>query len=282
VIEKMIDIIDIIDKIKYRFKSATIAEQIIYINVAVFLLTLLSENFIFNWFSLPAGFQNFISKPWVLISYGFIHGGFLHLLFNLILLFYFGNLFLDFFSKKQFLHYYLLGIMGGGVVFMLSYTYFPALKNETTFLVGASAGVTAIIVGLAARVPNYAMHFRFIGAIKLWHIAAFFVVLDIIRIPLGVNTGGYLAHLGGALVGFLLTTQFQNSKQSSSLFSSLFKSKKQQPLKTVYKKSNSSSTVTNDTNKQQKIDTILDKISKSGYETLTKEEKEFLFSVGKK
>ena len=237
---------DIIEKIRHRFKSANIVEQIIYINVAVFILSYainaiaflmnFSEDLIFDWFSLPANFQSFILKPWSLISYGFLHGGFIHILFNLILLFYFGNLFLDFFSKKQFLNYYFLGIIVGGGVFILSYTYLPGLKNEQTYLVGASAGVTAILVGLAAKVPNYAMHFRFIGAIKLWYIAVGFIVLDIIRIPLGVNTGGYLAHLGGALIGFILTTQFQNNKPSPSLFSGLFKSKKRNPLKTVYKK----------------------------------------------
>ena len=283
---------NIIEKIQYRFKSANIVEQIIYINAAVFILTYainaiaflmnFSEDLIFDWFSLPANFQSFILKPWSLISYGFLHGGFIHILFNLILLFYFGNLFLDFFSKKQFLNYYFLGIIVGGGVFILSYSYLPGLKNEQTYLVGASAGVTAILVGLATKVPNYAMHFRFIGAIKLWYIAVGFIILDIVRIPLGVNTGGYLAHLGGALIGFILTTQFQNSKSSPSLFSTLFKSKKQNPLKTVYKKSKPIANLQNDKNKQRKIDSILDKISKSGYETLTKEEKDFLFSVGKK
>ena len=283
---------DIIDKIKYRFKSANIAEQLIYINVAIFLFTYLfkafaslmlwNQNLLFDWFALPVVFQDFLTTPWSLISYAFLHAGFLHILFNMIVLFYFGNLFLNFFSQKQFLNYYFLGIIVGGTVFIISYNSFPALRGETPPLVGASAGITAILVGLATKVPNYAMQFRFIGAIKLWYIAVGFILLDIIQIPIS-NTGGHLAHLGGALIGFLLTYyQFGESKTSSNAISNLFKSKKQKPLKTVYKKSKTSSTTNNDISKQRKIDTILDKISKSGYETLTKEEKEFLFSVGKK
>lgn len=278
------------EKIKHRFNSANIADQLIYINIAIFLFTFLfkafaslmlwNQNLFFDWFALPVGFTDFLSTPWSIITYAFLHGGFLHILFNMIVLYYFGNLFLDFFSKKQFINYYFLGIIGGAIVFMISYNYFPALKDKSTYLVGASAGVTAILVGLATKIPNYGMQFRFIGSIKLWYIAVGFIVLDIIQIPIS-NTGGHLAHLGGALVGFLLTSQFKGDTQSTSIFD-FFKSKKQQPLKTVYKKPKSNSKIQTDTNQQQKIDRILDKISKSGYETLTKEEKEFLFSVGKK
>jgi len=282
----------IIEKIQYRFNSANIVEQFIYINVALFLLTFLinsfsflmnqSDTFIFDWFSLPADFENFISKPWTIITYGFLHGGFLHILFNLIVLFYFGNLFLDFFSKKDFLMYYFSGIVAGGIIFMLSYTYFPALKNDHSYLVGASAGITSILVGIATKIPSYALHFRFIGSVKLWYIAVGFILLDIIQIPIS-NTGGHLAHLGGALIGFILTNQIYNVNNTGGLFSSLFKSNKQKPLKTVYKKQRKTTNSAIKTDEQQlKIDQILDKISKSGYETLTKDEKEFLFSVGKK
>jgi len=282
----------LIEKITYRFKSATIAEQLIYINVALFLFTYLFKAFaslmlwnqelLFEWFALPVIWQDFFSIPWSLITHGFLHGGFLHILFNMIVLFYFGNLFLDFFSKKQFFNYYFLGIIAGGIVFIISYNSFPALTSKTTSLVGASAGVTAILVGLATKVPNYGMHFRFIGTIKLWYIAVGFILLDIIQIPIS-NTGGHLAHLGGAIVGFLLTYyQFGENKTNNSRSSNLFKSKKDKPLKTVYKKTKRSTTAkTNDSTQQRKIDAILDKISKSGYETLTKEEKDFLFSVGK-
>ena len=167
------------------------------------------------------------------------------------------------------------------VVYILSYNYFPALQKNTAYLVGASAGVTAILVGLATKIPNYALRFRFIGNIKLWHIAVGFILLDIIQLPIS-NTGGHLAHLGGALTGFLLTNQVNKGKNLSQFFSNIFKSKKEKPLKTVYKNPKATNNIKNDNARQRKIDEILDKISKSGYETLTKEEKDFLFSVGKK
>ena len=280
-----------IEKIQHQFKTATIVEQFIYINIFVFVLSYLvnsfsflmnmGDNFVFNWFSLPANFEDFISKPWTLFSYGFLHGGFIHILFNLIVLFYFGNLFLDFFSKNDFLIYFFSGIVAGGLIFMLSYNYFPALKNDPSYLVGASAGITAIVVGIATKVPNYALHFRFIGGIKLWYIAVAFVMLDVVQIPVS-NTGGHLAHIGGAIIGFILTNQFDRTTKKTSLFSTIFNSRKQKPLKTVYKKPKSASNNTTTSTQQHKIDAILDKISKSGYETLTKEEKDFLFSVGKK
>ena len=280
-----------IEQVKRRFQSATIVEQIISINVIIFILTYLiktisvlmqwGDNILFNWFSLPANVNGFLTKPWTIISYGFLHGDFLHILFNSLILYYFGILFLDFFSKKQFLIYYFLGIVFGGVVFILSYNYFPALENQSSYLVGASAGVTAILVGLAAKVPNYAMHFRFIGAIKLWYIAVAIVLIDIVQLPIS-NTGGHLAHLGGAIVGFILTNQLDSGKNLSNFFSNLFKSKKQKPLKTVYKKAKPAKASLDKNVQQRKIDTILDKISKSGYETLTQEEKDFLFTVGKK
>ena len=282
---------NLVNKIQGKFKSATIVEKIIFINIAVFAISYLTkalfslmqwgEDPFFNWFALPANFSNFFLRPWSIISYGFLHGDFWHILFNLIILYYFGNLFLDFFSKRDFLIYYFLGIIFGGVVYMFSYNFFPALKTNTAYLVGASAGVTAILVGLATKIPNYAMNFRFIGSIKLWYIAVGVILLDIIQIPVS-NTGGHLAHLGGALIGFLLTNQTNNGKNISNLFSSLFKTKKQNPLKTVYKKPKPKKPIKNSNNHQRKIDEILDKISKSGYETLTKEEKDFLFSVGKK
>ena len=280
-----------IQQIKQKFRSATVVEQIIYINIVVFVLTYLfraiaalmqwNGNFLFTWFSLPADINSFLSKPWTLISYGFLHGDFWHILLNSIVLYYIGNLFLNFFSRRQFLTYFFSGILVGGLIFFISYNYFPALKNDRSYLVGASAGVTAILIGLAAKIPNYALHFRFIGAIKLWHIAGVFLLLDIIQLPIS-NTGGHLAHLGGALIGFLLTNQFSEAKGISDALSNLFKSNKQKPLKTVYKKQNPKSSSLDKNTEQKKIDSILDKISKSGYETLTQEEKDFLFSVGKK
>jgi hypothetical protein len=147
-------------------------------------------------------------------------------------------------------------------------------------LVGASAGVTAILVGLATHIPHYALRFQFFGNIKLMYIAIGFIVLDLIQIPDG-NAGGHLAHLGGALIGFLLSKYFNKGKDIILSFENLFQ-KKEKPLKTVYKNKQTSRKKTiNPKDHQAKIDRILDKISKSGYETLSKDEKDFLFKVGK-
>ncbi|MDY7395189.1 rhomboid family intramembrane serine protease [Aureibaculum sp. 2210JD6-5] len=278
------------DKIVYKIKTATIAEQIIYATIVVFVITLLfrvfstfmewNDNLFVNWFALPAGFEQFLTKPWTIVTYGFLHADFLHILFNLILLYYIGNLFLDFFSKRDFLIYYLSGIVVGGIIYLTSYNFFPALKGSNSVLLGASAGVTAILVGLATKIPNYAIHLRFIGAIKLWYIAVGMILIDVIQLPIS-NTGGHLAHLGGALIGFLLTNQTNQGKSFSNLFGFIFKSKKEKPLKTVYKNPNPQKKTKASSTQQQKIDAILDKISKSGYEALTQEEKDFLFKIGK-
>jgi len=277
--------------IKQKYLTGNIVEKIIFINIAVFIFTYLLNtlsfllemdgNFIINWFALRPHFDTLLFKPWTIFSYGFLHSGFFHILFNLLFLYYFGNLFLNFFSRKQFLAYYFLGIISGGLIYILSYNYLPALKTQETLLVGASAGVTAILIGIASHIPNYSLRFQFIGNIKLLYIAIAFVALDIIQIPNG-NAGGHLAHLGGALVGFLLTRYFQQGTGFIQWLENLFLRKEQKPLKTVYKSKKSTATnERNPKNQQIKIDRILDKISKSGYETLTKEEKDFLFKVGK-
>lgn len=277
--------------LKYKYTSVNVVEKIIYINVTVFLLTYLFKtisslmqingNVIINWFALSPHFDSLIYKPWTIISYGFLHEGFMHILFNLIILFYIGNLFLDFFNKKQFIVYYILGIFFGGLVFMLSYNYFPALKTREVYLVGASAGVTSVLVGLASLLPNYPLRFRFVGDVKLMYIAIAMVALDIIQIPNG-NAGGHLAHLGGALIGFLLTTRLNQGKNLISWMENLAQNKKRSPLSTIHKRKNSKiAKEDNSVSRQKKIDAILDKISKSGYEALSQEEKDFLFKVGK-
>ena len=169
---------------------------------------------------------------------------------------------------------------------MLSYNFLPGLQTQQSLLVGASAGVMAVVIGIASHIPQYSLRFRFIGNIKLLYIAVALVVLDVVQIPAG-NAGGHLAHLGGSLIGFLLTTYLGQGNNFISWFEGFFSKNKKQPLKTVYKNKKQ----TKQTNHQKKetkseqqtmIDSILDKISKSGYDTLTKEEKDYLFKAGKK
>jgi membrane associated rhomboid family serine protease len=282
----------LIQKLQNKFRYANIVEKIISINVAVFVLifTFNTLGFLFktngsiaDWFILPATFDGFISKPWTIITYGFIHVDFIHILMNLISLYFIGNLFVNYFTPKQFISFYILGTLFGGIVFLLSYNLFPVFANDVSnsVLLGASAGVSAIFIGLATYIPNYQFKIPLIGFVKLWHLAAIWVVLDIIQIPAG-NAGGRLAHIGGALFGFLYvnkasTTEIAMWSKIKELFSI-----KRNPLKTVYKsKKTVQKKQTNTTYKQQKINVILDKISKSGYDTLSKEEKDFLFKQGK-
>ncbi|MGQ3676736.1 rhomboid family intramembrane serine protease [Tenacibaculum discolor] len=284
---------NILDNLKYRFKHAGIVEQLIYVNLAVFLLVFVTNtfgflfqsktNFLVEWLALPANFDDFILKPWTIITYGFLHTRFIHILFNLIILFFVGNLFIDYFTKKQLLTFYLLGTFFGGLVFILSYNYFPALVNSPhiNVLLGASAGTSAILIGIATYIPNYSFKIPLIGYVKLWYIAVFLILIDIIQIP-GNNTGGHLAHLGGALFGFFYVRSASNKELD--IFKSINKlfSKREKKLKTVYKSGNKTPKPNVDkTRNQEEVDAILDKISKSGYDTLSKSEKEFLFKQGK-
>jgi membrane associated rhomboid family serine protease len=274
-----------INDIKQAFYKANIVEKIIYINVFLFLLTFLLTDFVINWFALPAGFDDFLRKPWTLISYSFIHQGFFHVLSNLLVLYYLGNLFLDFYTKKQLLNCYFSGAVFGGIIF-LGYYYFID-KTEAGALAGASAAVTAIFIAVATRIPRYALQLRFIGSIELWVMAAIWVVLSILQIA-SPEKGSAIAHLSGAVFGFLYAKQLEKGNDIGKWFESMvvfftnsFGTKKTGPLKTVYKSGKKSSTEEVSKTKQRKINDILDKISKSGYESLSQEEKDFLFRSGK-
>jgi len=282
-----------INNLLNRFKQAKSVEKLIYINLGVFILVFFvntlgflfatKNNFIVDWFILPASFDDFIRKPWTLITYGFLHVNFIHILSNLIALFFIGNLFMDYFTSKQLYTFYFLGTIFGGLIFLLSYNYFPAFSQNisNSALLGASAGVSAIFIGIATYIPNYEFKVPLIGFIKLWYLAAFWVALDVIQIPIS-NSGGHLAHLGGSLFGFIYVSQASNIKINLwSKMLSFFQTKKK-PLKTVYKtkKKTKSRKVTNAN--QDQVNHILEKISKSGYDALSKEEKAFLFKQGNK
>jgi len=260
--------------IQNHIKQANSVEKLIYINVAIFILTVLFSKFIIKWFALPATFTDFMTRPWSLLTYSFLHERLFHILSNLLVLFYIGNLFLNFFSKKKLIIYYVSGAIFGGVVFML---YFFLQKTTSGSLIGASAAVTAILVGLAVKIPHYSLRLRFIGSVELWVLAAIWVGLSVLATA-GVNAGGGVAHLGGAIIGYLLTAYFNEG----IIFEKMFvPKKKSKPFKKVYKnKATPKSRVSYSEKKQnqRKIDAILDKISKSGYEALSKAEKEFLFS----
>ena len=202
--------------------------------------------------------------------------------FNLLFLYYIGDLFLSFFTPKQFLNYFILGTLVGGIFYLV--------LNPGSYLVGASSGIMAVLVGLATKIPTYEIRLNLIGGVKLWVIALIYILVSIAGLN-GLNSGGNIAHLGGALLGFVYTKQLERGLDIGKIlesiinfFTNAFKPKEKNNLKTVYKKNKIKRKPTHkeSNEKQQKINRILDKISKSGYESLNKDEKNFLFKSGNK
>jgi len=215
--------------------------------------------------------------PWTLLTYMFSHENFLHLLFNMIWLHFGGKLFLQYLNQKQLLNIYILGGLSGGILFIIAFNYLPALilYNKNAMALGASASVLAIVFALATYMPNYKINIPLIGFIKLKYIALFFIILDLLSIPKG-NAGGHIAHLGGAFFGYIYIKQInqkKNNKDNSLIkfFINIFR-----PVKKMNRKQK------NKTDNQRNIDLVLEKISKSGYNSLNKDEKELLFNSSKK
>ncbi len=281
-----------LNEVKEKLQSASIVDKFIYINVLVFVIALAfnsynhlqkkTSNFIIDYFAFNANTSLEPLNWYQFISYGFVHINFIHIILNLIALYYIGNLFTSFFSKRNFIIYYLLGSVFGAIFFLIAYYYFPIFKNTSGMMIGASAGVSAILVGIATYMPNYEIKLRLIGYVKLWILAAVYVFLSVALISSG-NEGGQLAHLGGAFIGFVLTKLYAINSEDTR-FRIAKKSKSN--LKTVYSAHNKSDDFGMSLHqkkivKQRKIDALLDKISKSGYESLTKKEQNFLATASK-
>src|SRR5690606_13307336 len=173
-----------------KFKKATVVEKLIVINVGIFILTFgyktvcflfqIPESSLFNWLTFPAESHEFLKKPWTLFTYAFLHDNIFHLFFNMLVLYFSGNFFLAYFTGKRLLNFYFLGAFAGALMFLLSYNLFPAFADtDKAYLLGASAGVMAVLIGIATHIPYMGIRLLLIGTIKLWHIAVFFVVLDI-------------------------------------------------------------------------------------------------------
>ncbi|MDG1212677.1 MAG: rhomboid family intramembrane serine protease [Flavobacteriaceae bacterium] len=254
-----------------------------------FLFDFSAANFLY-WFSLPSSFWGILEKPWTLVSYAFFHASFSHLFFNIIMLYFGGQLFLNLFNAKRFLNVYFLGLITGGLVFLLSYTIFPVFSGNGASLIGASAGVTAIFIFICTYMPYQEVRVLFFN-VKLWQLGVFFILTDLIQIPNG-NAGGHLAHIGGGILGFVYANKLKEGQDIGRFFDSVLSSlsklftRTKSPLKTAYKNNKSASsqgvtTAYKVREQQKKIDAILDKISHSGYDSLTKEEKDYLFSSGK-
>lgn len=282
----------IIDELKYKvFKSGNPLYLFIGLNVLVFLLINLvvfvefilgvghvGSSFIQLNLSMPAYFTNFLFKPWTLLTYMFTQQGLFHLLFNMLWLFWLGKIFLEFLNSRQFMFIYLIGGFGGGIVFLLLFNLLPVFSGsvQNAVLLGSSASVSAIVVGTAALAPNYSIRMLFFGNVPLKYLAIAFVILDVIGIS-GGNPGGNIAHLGGALTGLFFIMQLKKGTDWSKLMRT--KKKKKHPFK-VYKNENYVAPKSAKPS-QTHVDEILDKILKSGYKSLTNEEKDILFKFSK-
>jgi membrane associated rhomboid family serine protease len=281
---------------KYKFSRFNAFEKIIVINGIIFILGALIGVFGRSldplvFLKLPADFFDFLMKPWTLITYGFAHYGFFHILFNLLILYYISRMLLNLFRPKMALNIYLLGIISGGAAFLLVYNLLPSeYLSFGDGLIGASAGVNALIIFLGVYMAETEVRV-FMFNIKLKYIAIGLVVMDVLGL-FTWNQGGNVAHLGGAVLGYFYAIRLKEGIDIGSGFERLMDTvmswfQPKATLKTVHKNKRKSTFAgkTKDEfdtfNKQKKIDLILDKISKSGYESLSAEEKEFLFRSGK-
>lgn len=239
--------------------------------------------------SLPSEPMTLLLRPWTLITYMFLHQGFLHMLFNMLALYWFGRLFLTYFNEKQLYGLYLLGGISSGILYILAYNIFPLFATTHAMLMGASGSIMAIILAVAAYAPNVEMRFLLLGAIKLKYIAAAVVLISFFGIT-SFNAGGEIAHLGGALYGYVFVVSLRRGKDSTKLLNrildalyTLFQPKKLKVSATSKNRKMSDADYNVYKKKQMDdIDRILDKIKASGYGSLTAEEKKQLFDQSKK
>jgi membrane associated rhomboid family serine protease len=291
----------ILDDLKLQYKIGNITVRLIFWNLLLFAVPSIVFGVLqlfhvridyLNFVSLSTDWSDLLWKPWSILSYAFFHLGIFHIIFNMLMLHFVGQLFLTFFTQKQLFSVYVIGAVFSGLVYMLGYLILPALTTVNTSMVGASAAVMAILMATVSYQPFMEVRLFIFGNVKLWQIALVLIVLDLIQLPMN-NTGGHIAHLSGALFGYIYTKFLQNgidlgsglnsfTQRIASFFSnqdaSPFKKVHVNPKKPILKRE--SKVVAKDKTQQQ-IDEILDKISQSGYDSLTSEEKEFLFKAGK-
>ena len=277
--------------IQSRFGKLNSLEKIIAINVLFFVLPFIVSTVLFlfktsisDWFDyveLSANIRTAIFRPWTILSYGFFHASLGHIFWNMMLLYISGDLMLNLFKEKLLLNTFFVGIIAGGVTYLISYNIFPVFSSVEGALIGSSAGVMAVLIFMASYMPNSPIRV-FVFSIPLKYIALAFIFIDLVQIPQS-NAGGHIAHLGGALWGYVYQRQFLQGNDIGAWFMNAYeglkKTLKSTPISNRSKRPRKATT-TNAVD-QKKIDAILDKIASSGYESLTKAEKEYLFRAGK-
>ena len=299
----------ILEDFKRAFRTGNILNQIIVINVVVFVVFGVLGVFmklsgaevlyaqIYDYLALPSNTESILYQPLSFITYMFMHRGIFHILWNMLFLYWFGQLIVSYLGQNKVLGLFVWGGIAGGILYVIAYNvlpyYAPVVEGST--LVGASGAVLAVVVGAATFQPNYEVRLFLFGTIKIKYIAAFVVISSFFGVT-GSNAGGDIAHLGGALMGYIVMSQLQKGNDwSKSVVSfvawgkSLFDSKprmnvsykNKEKTKRAKKTSSTKKTATSATTPQAEIDAILDKISEKGYDALSKEEKQKLFNASK-
>ena len=295
---------NIITDLKNDFRKGSISQQFIYINCGIFVVTSLVTimGVLFNvdkypwmeWLELPTWLPQFIKQPWSLVTYMFLHAGILHLLFNMLWLYSFGQLFLMFFSARHFRGLYFLGGICGGLLYMLAYNVYPYFEPYLydSYLLGASASVLAIVIATAIREPEFRVSLLFFGQVRLKYLALIMIITDLLFVTSN-NAGGHIAHLGGALAGWWFAaglrkgtdvTKWINQAIDWLLGGWKVKRAPKKPKMKVHYGGRANDYEYNARKKEQdeEVDRILDKLKKSGYGSLTTEEKKRLFDASKR
>jgi membrane associated rhomboid family serine protease len=298
----------LVDEIKLSFRQGSVLNRLIFINIGIFIAlgllfvvlrlftpgtTLVALKFQFHdsvlkYLMVPSLPGELLFRPWTMITYMFTHFNLWHILFNMLVLFWFGRIFLQYLSGKQLLSTYLLGGLAGALLYVLFFNLFPGLKEYLGgSMLGASASIMAIVIAISFYVPDYTIYMLFIGPVRLKYVALAFIVIDILMIA-SDNAGGNIAHLGGALYGFAFITLFKKGRDIGNWVNifldkviTLFRPHPK--LNVAYRKSTrhvaDEDYNRNKVEQQKEIDRILDKIAQGGYESLTKKEKETLFKM---
>ncbi len=281
-----------LDQLRYFFKQKNSLSNLVKINILIWLpLAIISlfsalfksgfSNELINWLAVPSGLDNLVSKPWTIFTYMFLHKDFFHILFNMLMLYFGGMMFIQFIGEKKLIQTYIWGGIFGAIFYISAFNLFPVFQGvvNQSYALGASASVLAILIAAATYTPETKVQLILLGNIKLKYIAIGLVLLDLLSIEKG-NPGGHIAHLGGAFYGYLFSFNLKRGlfKFPSFDFKNPFKRKsKLKFTKNTNRPVNDEKYNEIKIEKQKKIDEILDKISKSGYDKLSKEEKDFLF-----
>ncbi|MEA1873654.1 MAG: rhomboid family intramembrane serine protease [Bacteroidota bacterium] len=288
------------EQIKAQFKQGSVLTRLIYINLGVFVILVawlilsglgsLEKTWLQDFLAFPANFDRAILKPWSFVTYMFTQINFFHLIFNLIALFWFGRMFMNWLDENRLLAVYVLGGLSGAAMYLISYQIFPglAIDNKTAQVVGASASIYAIMLALLAIAPRFKIMIPLIASFELRQLVLVFLMIDVFSIAFSQNIGGHLAHFGGAIFGYVFGILHKQGFDITTWFTVIirgvmrtFKSNQQNKVHfTQINQTRHESDMDYNARKtaeQEDINRILDKIGNSGYDSLTKREKEILF-----